>query len=176
VLEGAAGEEYRQLMKRTIFDPAGMGSTVEDDPRAILPDRAAGYVLEDSVLKVSRWADMSAKLPAGGWVTTASDLVRFMQAWMDGKFVSDSTRAVMLTPYVLPGNGGTVDGYGMGWFLDLYHGMGAALPRSRGSSSSFPGSAWRSPGCSISRTSGGRTGSGWPRPSLTSCSGNGRRT
>jgi CubicO group peptidase (beta-lactamase class C family) len=127
VLEGATGEEYRTLMTRMIFDPAGMTSTREDDPRAIIPNRAAGYALEGGVLKVSRWADMSAKLPAGGWVTTASDLVRFMQAWMDGRFVSASTQALMLTPYVLPRQGGTVDGYGMGWFLDLYHGMRAGL-------------------------------------------------
>jgi CubicO group peptidase (beta-lactamase class C family) len=114
-------------MKRMIFDPAGMASTLEDDPRAIIPNRAAGYILEGGVLKISRWADMSAKLPAGGWVTTASDLVRFMQAWMEGKFVSDGTQRLMLTPYALPRKGGTVDGFGMGWFLDLYHGMRAGL-------------------------------------------------
>ncbi len=127
VLEGATGEEYRALMKRMIFDPAGMTATRADDPRAIIPNRAAGYILENGELKVSRWSDMSAKLPAGGWVTTASDLVRFMQAWMDSKFVADSTRRLMLTPYVLPRKGGTVDGFGMGWFLDLYHGMRAGL-------------------------------------------------
>jgi len=127
VLESAAGEEYRAVMKRMIFDPARMTSTRQDDPRAIIPNRAAGYILENGELKVSRWADMSAKLPAGGWVTTAPDLVRFLQAWMAGKFVSDSTRTQMLTPYVLPRHGGTVDGYGMGWFLDLYHGMRAGF-------------------------------------------------
>jgi hypothetical protein len=46
---------------------------------------------------------------------------------MDGKFVSDSTQALMLKPYALPRNGGTVDGFGLGWFLDLYHGMRAGL-------------------------------------------------
>lgn len=127
VLEGASGEEYRALMQRLVFGPAGMTSTREDDPRAIVPHRAAGYVLEDSVLKVSRWADMSAKLPAGGWLTTAPDLVRFMMAWMDGKFVSAKTRALMLSPYVLPRSGDTLDGFGLGWFLDVYHGMRAGL-------------------------------------------------
>lgn len=127
VLEGATGEDYRALMKRMIFDPAGMTETRQDDPRAIIPNRAAGYILEGNELKVSRWADMSAKLPAGGWVTTASDLVRFMQAWMNGKFVSDSTRKLMLSPYALPRHGGTVDNFGLGWFLDDYHGMRAGL-------------------------------------------------
>src|SRR4051812_71881 len=77
VLEGAAGEEYRSLMKRMIFDPAAMSSTRDDDPHAIVPYRARGYIVEDGVLKNSGWADMSSKLPAGGWVATAPDVVRF---------------------------------------------------------------------------------------------------
>jgi len=127
VLEGATGDEYRALMKRMIFDPAGMTETRDDDPRAIIPNRAHGYIVENGVLKNSAWADMSSNLPAGGWVTTAPDLVRFMNAWMSGKFVSAKTQAEMLTPYVLPRHNGTVDGYGMGWFLDGYHGMRAGL-------------------------------------------------
>jgi serine beta-lactamase-like protein LACTB, mitochondrial len=123
VLEGATGEDYRTLMKRLIFDPAVMAATRDDDPRAIIPNRARGYIVQDGVLKNSGWADMSAKLPAGGWVTTAADLVRFMLAWMDGRYVSPKTQTVMLTPYVLPRHGGTVDGYGVGWFLDDYHGV-----------------------------------------------------
>lgn len=127
VLEGATGEEYRALMKRMIFDPAGMASTRDDDPRAIIPNRARGYIIENGAMKNSGWTDMSAKMAAGGWITTAADLVRFMTAWMDGKFVSAKTQALMLTPFVLPRHGGTVDGYGMGWFLDDYHGMRAGL-------------------------------------------------
>ena len=127
VLEGATGEEYRALMKRMIFDPAGMASTRDDDPHAIIPNRARGYIIENGVMKNSGWTDMSAKMAAGGWITTASDLVRFMTAWMDGKFVSPKTQTLMLTPYVLPRHGGTVDGFGMGWFLDDYHGMRAGF-------------------------------------------------
>jgi CubicO group peptidase (beta-lactamase class C family) len=104
-----------------------MASTRDDDPRAIIPNRAHGYTIENGVMKNSGWTDMSAKMAAGGWVTTASDLVRFMTAWMDGRFVSSKTQSLMLTPYVLPRHGGTVDGFGMGWFLDDYHGMRAGF-------------------------------------------------
>ena len=127
VLEGATGEDYTALMQRMIFDPAGMTSTQEDDPRAIIAGRAGGYIVENGTLKNAGFTDMSAKLPAGGWVTTAPDLVRFMMAYMDGRFVSKETQTLMLTPYVLPRHKGTVDGYGMGWFLDVYHGMRAGL-------------------------------------------------
>jgi serine beta-lactamase-like protein LACTB, mitochondrial len=127
VLEGASGEEYRALMRHTIFDPAGMAHTRDDDPRAIVPHRARGYIFEDGTLKVSRWVDMSSKMAAGGWITTAPDLVRFLNAWMEGKLISRAGMKAMLTAYVLPRHGGTVDGFGMGWFLDDYHGMRAGL-------------------------------------------------
>jgi CubicO group peptidase (beta-lactamase class C family) len=123
VLEGATGEEYRALMKRLIFDPSGMNETRDDDPRALIPHRARGYILRDSVLTNSRWSDMSSKMAAGGWLTTASDLVRFMNSCMAGRLVARATLDLMLEPAKL--NHGTVDQYGMGWFIDDYHGMKA---------------------------------------------------
>ena len=125
VLEGASHEAFRPFMKRMIFDPAGMAHTRDDDPRAIIPNRARGYVLEGGVLKVSRAVDMSSKLAAGGWITTAPDLVRFMNASMAGALVSQATLNAMLTPYSLPNHGGTIDGFGMGWALVDYHGARA---------------------------------------------------
>jgi serine beta-lactamase-like protein LACTB len=127
VLEGASGEDYRHLMRRLIFDPAGMTSTRDDDPAAIVANRARGYIIETDELHNSRAVDMSSKMAAGGWITTASDLVRFMQASMAGKLVSPNTLASMLTPYELPRHGGRIDQYGMGWFIDDYHGMKAGL-------------------------------------------------
>jgi serine beta-lactamase-like protein LACTB len=128
VLEGASGEEYRALMTRMIFVPSGMTHTRDDDPAAVIPHRARGYYIgEDGQLRNSRWADMSSKLPAGGWVTTMPDLVNYMNAWMAGKLVSPTSMTTMLTPYKLPRHGGTVDQFGMGWFLDDYHGMKTGL-------------------------------------------------
>jgi CubicO group peptidase (beta-lactamase class C family) len=127
VLEGASGEDYRALMQHLIFDPAAMTHTRDDDPSAIVAHRARGYILQNGTLQNSRAVDMSSKLPAGGWITTASDLVQFLNAWMDGKLVSQPGMTQMLTPYKLPRHGGTVDGFGMGWFIDDYHGMKAGL-------------------------------------------------
>ncbi|HST12048.1 MAG TPA: serine hydrolase domain-containing protein [Terriglobales bacterium] len=125
VVEGASHEEYRAFMRKTIFDPAGMASTRDDDPRAIIPNRARGYVFESGELKNSRWSDLSNKMAAGGWVSTAPDLVRFMNAWMEGRLVSQPTMKLMLEPYKL--RHGTIDNFGLGWFIDDYHGMKAGL-------------------------------------------------
>jgi serine beta-lactamase-like protein LACTB, mitochondrial len=122
VLEGASGKEFRRLIQELVFDPAGMTETRDDDPRAIIPNRARGYIIASGQLKNSRWVDMSSKVAAGGFVTTVPDLVRFMNAWMAGKLVSASNMSAMLTPYKLPKDG-TVDNFGLGWYIDEYNGM-----------------------------------------------------
>jgi serine beta-lactamase-like protein LACTB, mitochondrial len=125
VLEGATHEEFRPLIQRMIFVPAGMTSTTEDNPRSIIPNRARGYIREKGVLMNSRAVDMSSKMAAGGWITTAPDLVRFMNATMDGRLISPQTLALMMTPY--RAKAGTIDGFGMGWALNEFHGMKVAL-------------------------------------------------
>lgn len=124
VIEGATHEEFRAFMRKAIFQPAGMTHTRDDDPRAIIPNRARGYIFENGELRNSRWVDMSSKMAAGGWITTASDLVRFMNAWMAGVLVSKQTMKAMTEPYRLP-HDGTIDGFGLGWFFDDYRGMKA---------------------------------------------------
>jgi serine beta-lactamase-like protein LACTB, mitochondrial len=124
VIEGASNEEFRKFMSKAIFQPTGMTQTRDDDPRAIIHNRARGYIIENGELKNSRWVDMSSKMAAGGWITTAPDLVRFMNAWMAGVLVSEQTKKMMTEPYRLP-HDGTVDGFGLGWFFDDYHGMKA---------------------------------------------------
>lgn len=125
VLEGASHQEYRAFMREAIFQPAGMVRTRDDDPRAIIQNRARGYIFENGELKNSRWSDLSSKMAAGGWVTTAPDLVRFMNAWMEGRLVSQSTMQQMLAPYKL--RNGTIDNFSLGLFIDDYHGMKSAL-------------------------------------------------
>jgi CubicO group peptidase (beta-lactamase class C family) len=127
VIEGASGQEFRALMRGSIFEPGGMAATRDDDPGALIPHRAAGYLFADGQLRNAPFADMSAKMAAGGYITTAPDLVRFMQHFMGGGYVSPATRNLMLTPYRIPGKGGIVDGFGMGWFLTDFHGMRAGL-------------------------------------------------
>lgn len=116
VLEGAGGTDFMSYLQRHIFQPAGMTATQVDDPSAIIPGRAAGY-RRDSTGRLlnARYVDMSNKIPAGGYITTAEDLVRFAAAFMDDRLVKADTRASMLTPQKT--NDGEVFGYGLGWGL-----------------------------------------------------------
>jgi serine beta-lactamase-like protein LACTB, mitochondrial len=71
-IEGASGLPYAEYMARHVFAPAGMRHTRVDDPRAILPGRVRGYARDSAgALRNSVHDDMSNRLPAGGFVSTA---------------------------------------------------------------------------------------------------------
>ena len=49
-------------------------------------------------LRRSRFRDVSENLPAGGHLSTASDLIRFALAWHAGRMVSAASMDVMTAP------------------------------------------------------------------------------
>src|SRR6185437_8668424 len=86
VLQGAAQSPYRELMRTLVFAPSGMTSTREDDSLAIIPHRVAGYSRgADGALLRAEFRDVSENLPAGGYLSTPEDLVRFALAFREGK-------------------------------------------------------------------------------------------
>ena len=125
VLEGAARMPYRQLMRELVFAPAGMTAITEDDALAIVPHRVAGYSrAADGALSRAAFRDVSENLPAGGYLATAEDLVRFAAAFQGAKLVSVATRSLMFdrprlrdgTP--VPDFGGPGRYYAMGIMVD----------------------------------------------------------
>ncbi len=113
VLEGAARMEFMDVVRRNVFEPCGMADSRADDPSAIVTNRAAGYVRLEGELRNATHVDMSNRLPAGGYLTTAPDLARFAANFIDGRLVSRATRDAMLAHTALR-NGDTVN-YGLGW-------------------------------------------------------------
>lgn len=97
VLQGAAQMPFRALMRRLIFTPAGMTSITEDDALALVPHRVAGYSKgADNGFVRAEFRDVSENLPAGGYLSTAEDLVRFVLALESGKLIKPATRDLML--------------------------------------------------------------------------------
>ncbi|MDZ7768080.1 MAG: serine hydrolase domain-containing protein [Woeseiaceae bacterium] len=96
VLEGASGRTYRSLLEEEVLEPAGMASTVPDDAWAIIPHRAAGYRLDrGKPLRRADMRDVSENLPAGGHLTTATDLILFAQAFHTRALLSDQSATLM---------------------------------------------------------------------------------
>ncbi|MEO8018069.1 MAG: serine hydrolase domain-containing protein [Pseudomonadota bacterium] len=105
VLEGAAKAPYRKLMRELVFSPAGMQAITEDDALALVPHRVSGYSkAPDDTIARAAFRDVSENLPAGGWLSTTEDLVRFVSAFQSGKLVKLTTRDQMLErPKLLDG-------------------------------------------------------------------------
>jgi serine beta-lactamase-like protein LACTB len=124
VIEGASGRRYLEYMTTRIFLPAGMRHTQLDDPREIIPHRVSGYALDQSGrLRNSIHDDMSNRVPAGGFVSTAEDLVRFGSAVLSGKLLADSARRLMFQVQRGPKDPPSKEGYGLGWALGDWYGV-----------------------------------------------------
>jgi CubicO group peptidase (beta-lactamase class C family) len=122
VLQGAAQMPYRQLMRELIFNPAGMTRIAEDDTLAIVPHRVAGYSSEPGGTFVrANFRDVSENLPAGGWLSTAEDLVRFALAFQSGVLVKPATRDRMLERATLLDGSPAPNPFGS---PDYYYGTG----------------------------------------------------
>jgi serine beta-lactamase-like protein LACTB, mitochondrial len=122
VLEGAGKTPYRKLMRDLVFEPAGMTTITEDDVLAIVPGRVAGYSRRsDGTLVRASFRDVSENLPAGGWLSTTTDLVRFAAAFQSGKLVREMTRDQMVAHPALADGAPTPNPFGDPKY---YYGLG----------------------------------------------------
>jgi CubicO group peptidase (beta-lactamase class C family) len=110
-IEGAAATRFQDYVAQHVLAPAGMTHTRVDDVLDIVPHRARGYQMINGEAKNASLMDSSYKIPGGGYVTTAEDLVRFAQALLDGRLVKPATLAQMWTATPQSGK----ESYGLGF-------------------------------------------------------------
>ncbi len=110
-LERTSGRDFAALM-RAVLAPAHMGqTTLATAPPAT---RATFYEAKDGGgVRVAPPIDLSDRLPAGGFLSTAEDLARFGVALADGRLVSRRTAAMMFTSQRT--TTGEETGYGLGF-------------------------------------------------------------
>jgi len=115
-VESASGEKFLDYVQAHIFQPAGMDHIRDDNTFAIIPHRARGYKLNaNGNLENCALADTSNKIPGGGMISTASDLVKFALAVNSGTLVKKKTMELMITPQHTRDGKPTV--YGLGFFV-----------------------------------------------------------
>jgi serine beta-lactamase-like protein LACTB len=123
-IEGASGTSYASFVREHVFAPAGMINTIPDDAR--VPNAGGtAYFSKGLVHKLTgkfarrtraQSIDVSNRLPAGGFVSTVDDMMRFAIALQYGRLVHDSTREAMWTRQ-RTSDGKTLDFYGLGWLI-----------------------------------------------------------
>lgn len=125
-LEGASGVSFGEYLETNIFNVAGMKQTRLDVPEMIVPHRARYYSqAEDGAWKHSPFVDLSDRFPAGGLLSTPSDLVAFGSALLDGRLLENETLATASARQKT--RSGEEIPYGLGWRLselpgELFHG------------------------------------------------------
>lgn len=127
VIEGASGKPFIRVLQQKVLSPAGMTQTVIDSQYSLITGRSQGYIRPSAArLKLlpkghdlvagqlynAPLHDTSMKVPAGGLLSTASDLVRFAIALNTGKLLGDETRNEMWTSQKT--TDGKQTGYGLG--------------------------------------------------------------
>ena len=116
VIEGASGGKFFDYLREHVLLPAGMTHTFVDDSYEIVAHRARGYRNDSGKVQNAGPMDSSYKIPGGGLVSTAEDIVKFGAALTDGKLVRPETLKLMWTPSQKPmlsnGNPAT---YGLGF-------------------------------------------------------------
>ncbi len=116
VVEATSGAKFVDYLRDNVFRPAAMQQTQPDDVHRIIPNRARGYRrtpaggLENCAL-----ADTSNKIPGGGLVATAPDLVRFAVALQTGRLLKRETLERMFTRQRT--RAGQLTNYGLGWYI-----------------------------------------------------------
>jgi CubicO group peptidase (beta-lactamase class C family) len=120
-VESASGAKFTDYLREHVFGPAAMDHAGPDDVYAIIPHRARGYRLSAAGrLENCSLADTSNKIPGGGMISTAEDLVRFALALNAGKLVKPATRDLMFTEQ--QPRDGKPGHYGMGWSIAQFEG------------------------------------------------------
>jgi CubicO group peptidase (beta-lactamase class C family) len=112
--EVASGKSWMAVLRDHVLKSAEMTQTQYDDPWAIIPARARGYLATGAGMQNTKYEDDGA-LSAGGLLSTAGDLYRFLRAFHEDRLIPET-----LVEQALQANAG---GYGFGWQITQYFGL-----------------------------------------------------
>jgi CubicO group peptidase (beta-lactamase class C family) len=94
-LEIASGETYAQLLNDYVFTPAGMKDSQDFNSETIIKRRAQDYFLRPTGIVNAPQKDYSFLIGAGSVFGTASDLMKFGNALLDGKYDAAARKALV---------------------------------------------------------------------------------
>jgi CubicO group peptidase (beta-lactamase class C family) len=123
LIHQVTGQFYGDCLQERIFKPLGMSTTRIISEADIIPDRAAGYVLENGKLKNQKWVSPSANSTADGSLYfTILDLVKWDAALYTDKVLKASSKQEMWTVATLHDGKPNPGHYGFAWFVDTQMG------------------------------------------------------
>jgi len=125
VIEHVTGQSFEAVLKERFFDPLDMTETYLLNQAQIIPNRVAGYTIEDSTLQNIRRDWQFGLTPHFGVMSSVFDMVKWEQSLVNGSILSEKMLAAFWSPlYVFREDAATesVLGYGYGWWVNQKNG------------------------------------------------------
>lgn len=120
IVEKASGRTFEDFVTERIIKPLNFPSIRFKHQEDVVPNRAAGYVLRNEVLKNGEPFRPRVIAASGGILANATDLARWWEAVMKGRVVKQASLDKMLTPTKL--NDGRSVAHGFAFFTDTFNG------------------------------------------------------
>ncbi|HKO58642.1 MAG TPA: serine hydrolase domain-containing protein [Thermoanaerobaculia bacterium] len=124
IIERVTGQTFAQVVRKYVYEPAGMRDSGELDTVAVVPRLANGYMPDPYTggIAVCGPEDISWKTGGGSSYTTARDLMRFARALYTGRLVPKPLE--LIPPSVVDGkrvaqSGGAFPGAGANLLYDV---------------------------------------------------------
>jgi CubicO group peptidase (beta-lactamase class C family) len=117
----ASGQFYGDVLREQVFKPLGMRTARVISESDIVPNRAAGYSLDDGELKNQSWVAPSLNTTADGSLyLSLRDLIAWDTGVRERKVLKPESWEMVLSPVAL--NSGKTYPYGFGWSVDRING------------------------------------------------------
>jgi CubicO group peptidase (beta-lactamase class C family) len=117
VIEKAAGKNYIDYMRQSVWSPLNMINT-EHDTSFAGKNEASYYQSVDDMghhIPSTAMRDRSYLFGGGGFISTPTDLVNMAQAFYQLGFMSSQTKNTLLSPVKLSNGEDNEQRYGLGW-------------------------------------------------------------
>lgn len=122
IIEKITGKPFRDYLKESIFDPAGMDNTLAfENGINTIPSRAYGYTVEETEVRETDQNKWSAVLGDGGIYSNLEDLYKWDQILYTDRLLGQKYMDMSVTNHKT--NDGEPMNYGYGWRLENYKGM-----------------------------------------------------
>ena len=109
IIEKVTGKSYEDVIRGRIFEPLGMKDSGYDHSAAVIPHRAAGYVLRGGNYENADYMDTSIPFSAGSLYSTVQDLYKWDRALYTDKLLAPALKQQLFTP--------GLQSYGFGWVI-----------------------------------------------------------
>ncbi len=115
-IEKVLNQQFEGLLNDSLFIPLQMKNSTIDNPFRLIPNRVSGYELNgEGEITNARFFDNRYKIPAGGMLSTAEDLVKLGNELLYGQYLNNNSKKLLFTPFKYSGE--KESDLGFGWLI-----------------------------------------------------------